>query len=135
MNSCSSVKITRGYTMEINQNKKYTCSDFTVDKNAVEKVKSELLGDNEFEELSLFFKSISDKTRIKILYALSKSSLCVCEIAQLLDMSVSAISHQLRVLRQARLVRYDKKGKAVFYTLNDDHVNTVFENAIEHILE
>lgn len=121
--------------MQNKQKEKYSCSDFTIDKNTVESVKNQLLGDNEFQELSLFFKAISDKTRIKILYALSKSSLCVCEIAELLEMSVSAISHQLRVLRQARLVKFEKKGKTVYYSLNDNHVNTVFQNAIEHILE
>ena len=116
-------------------NNDYTCSSYVVDENTVDKVKSELLTDNQFQELSLFFKAVSDQTRIKILYALSKSSLCVCEIATLLDFSVSAISHQLRVLRQARLVRYEKKGKTVYYSLNDEHVNTVFANAIEHIME
>lgn len=123
------------YKVKNKQNEKYSCSGFTIDINVVKGVKNQLLSDGEFQELSLFFKAISDKTRIKILYSLSKSNLCVCEIAELLEMSVSAISHQLRVLRQARLVRFEKKGKTVYYSLNDNHVNTVFQNAIEHILE
>ena len=90
---------------------KYTCSSYTVDKSTVDHVKTEMLSEEQFQLLSLFFKAVSDQTRIKILYALSKSSLCVCEIAELLDMTVSAISHQLRVLRQARLVKYEKRVK------------------------
>ena len=94
-----------------------------------------MLSDGEFSKLSLFFKAISDETRIKILYSLSQHELCVCDIAALLNMTVSAISHQLRILKQAELVRFDKRGKVVYYSLSDHHVNIVFSNALEHILE
>lgn len=98
-------------------------------------VKSGMLEKEQFEKLSMFFKAICDETRIKILYSLSRSKMCVCDLAALLDMSVSAISHQLRVLRQAELVKSEKQGKVVYYMLSDDHVNTVFSNALEHIME
>lgn len=113
----------------------YACSEFTVDKDVVERVSAEMLEEESYQQLSLFFKAIADQTRIKILHALSKSTLCVCEIATLLNMTVSAISHQLRLLKQARLVRYEKRGRVVYYSLNDDHVNLVFNNAMEHIME
>ena len=98
-------------------------------------MKSGMLENEQFEKLSMFFKAISDETRIKILYSLSRSKMCVCDLAALLDMTVSAISHQLRVLKQAELVKSEKQGKVVYYTLSDDHVNTVFSNALEHIME
>ena len=91
--------------------------------------------ERKFEKLSMFFKAISDETRIKILYSLSRSKMCVCDLAALLGMTASAISHQLRVLRQAELVRSEKQGKVVYYMLSDNHVNTVFSNALEHIME
>ena len=94
-----------------------------------------MLEKEQFEKLSVFFKAISDETRIKILYSLSISKMCVCDLAALLGMTVSAISHQLRVLRAAELVKTEKQGKVVYYMLSDEHVNTVFGNAIEHIME
>lgn len=111
------------------------CQQNIIHEDAVNAVRDRMLETQQFEKLSLFFKAISDETRIKILYSLSHSKLCVCDIAALLGMSVSAISHQLRVLKQAQLVRYEKRGKTVYYMLSDDHVNTVFANALEHIME
>ena len=111
------------------------CSCNMIHEDVVKYVRSKMLPQVQFEKLSMFFKAISDETRIKLLYSLSRSKMCVCDLAALLGMTVSAISHQLRVLRQAGLVRSEKQGKVVYYMLSDDHVNTVFNNAIEHIME
>lgn len=111
------------------------CQSNIIHDEVVNQVREQMLKQEEFEKLSLFFKAISDETRIKILFSLSKSKMCVCDIAALLNMTVSAISHQLRVLKQAELVKPEKQGKIVYYSLNDEHVNTVFNNALEHILE
>ena len=86
-------------------------------------------------ELSDFFKLMGDSTRIQLLWALEENEMCVGELASLLNMTKSAVSHQLKILRSAKLVRADKKGKNVFYSLNDHHVKTVLEMALEHILE
>ncbi|MEG1584512.1 MAG: metalloregulator ArsR/SmtB family transcription factor [Anaerovorax sp.] len=95
--------------------------------------KEHMPGADELYELSELFKSLADQTRLKILFALSKEDLCVCDIAALLEMSQSAISHQLRVLRNVRLVKYTKKGKAAYYALDDHHVKNIFEQGLEHV--
>ena len=86
-------------------------------------------------DLAELFKLFADSTRIKILYVLFASELCVCDIAQLLNMSQSAISHQLRALKQAKLVRYRREGKQVFYSLADGHVRTILGQGMEHVSE
>ncbi len=85
--------------------------------------------------LSDLFKIFADSTRIRILYVLYETELCVCDIAELLGMQVSAISHQLRILKGARLVKYRRSGKTVYYSLADDHVHTVLAQGMEHIRE
>jgi len=121
--------------MQNTSKKDLLCRCNIIHEDIVSAVQSRMPEKQQFEKLSLFFKAISDETRIKILYSLSESRMCVCDLAALLDMSVSAISHQLRVLRQAELVRTEKQGKIVFYMLSDDHVNTIFNNAFQHIQE
>lgn len=86
-------------------------------------------------ELAELFKIFGDSSRIRILSLLQKERLCVSEISTLLNLSQSAISHQLRILRQARLVRYKKIGKEVFYELDDNHIEKIFEQGLEHIQE
>lgn len=86
-------------------------------------------------DLAELFRVFGDTTRIRILYALSKSELCVCAVADLLNMQHSAISHQLRVLKQAKLVDSRREGKTVYYSLSDDHVRTIIEQGMEHISE
>lgn len=88
-----------------------------------------------FESLSSFFKVLGDPTRMKIMWALDRQELCVCDIADLLDMTKSAVSHQLAVLRHTNLVKYRKEGKSVFYTLSDEHVRLLFEAGLDHINE
>ncbi len=86
-------------------------------------------------DLSELFKVFGDTTRIRILWALSEGELCVCDLAQLLEMGQSAISHQLRLLRQARLVRCRREGKSSVYSLDDDHVRGIFDLGLSHICE
>lgn len=86
-------------------------------------------------ELADFFKILGDSTRINILFAIDGEPMCVCDIAELLGMTKSAVSHQLKVLRQSSLITYRKSGKNVFYTLADDHVRDIIEKALEHIQE
>ena len=81
------------------------------------------------------FKVLGDQTRVKILFTLIKDEMCVCDIAELLEMSQSAISHQLRVLKQARLVKYRREGKTVYYSVSDEHVAVILNTGIEHISE
>lgn len=86
-------------------------------------------------ELADLYKVFGDSTRIKIMYSLFEKELCVCDIAELLGMSMSAISHQLRVLKQTKLVKFRKEGRSVLYSLADDHVKTILGQGLEHILE
>ncbi len=86
-------------------------------------------------DLAELYKIFGDSTRIRILYELFEKEMCVNDIAEELNMTMSAISHQLRILKQARLVKYRKEGKAVFYALADDHVKSIIEMGMEHISE
>ena len=86
-------------------------------------------------DLAELFKVFGDSTRIKILYVLFESEMCVCDIAQLLGISQSAVSHHLRVLKQSKLVKFRKDGKSVIYSLTDDHVRTIIDQGLEHICE
>ncbi len=86
-------------------------------------------------DLAELYKVFGDSTRIKILYALFEAELCVCDIASVLAMSQSAISHQLRVLKQAKLVKFRREGKTIFYSLSDDHVRTIIGMGMEHLCE
>lgn len=89
----------------------------------------------ELKELADFFKVFGDTTRIKILYVLFQSEMCVCDLAQTLDMTQSAISHQLRTLKQMKLVTNRREGKTVFYSLADSHIKTILNQGMEHISE
>ena len=83
----------------------------------------------------MLFKVFGDTTRIRILYVLFESEMCVCDIAEILNMTQSAISHQLRALKQARLVRNRRAGKQIYYSLADDHVRTIIGQGMDHITE
>ncbi len=101
----------------------------------IEKIQESMPQEEILYDLAELYKVFGDSTRIKILYALFETELCVCDIASLLGMSVSAISHQLRVLKQACLVKYRREGKTIFYSLADDHVRSIIGQGIEHIEE
>lgn len=102
---------------------------------AIERVKTTLPEEDTMLDVSELFKVLGDSTRCRILFVLLVSEMCVCDLSQLLSMSVSAVSHQLRILRQARLVRYRRQGKTVFYSLADEHVRTLLSQGIEHVQE
>lgn len=104
-------------------------------QETINQVREVMPSEKDLSRLADVFKVFSDKTRVSILTALSEAELCVCDIAALLDMSVSAISHQLRVLKQSGLVKSRKDGKSVFYSLDDDHVKTILMNGFEHSQE
>ena len=109
------------------------CDCQAINEKLAERVKSEMEDDGCFSLLSGFFKIISDDTRIKIMYALSKSELCVNDLAVILDMTKSAISHQLRLLKGSGQVKSRKEGKFVYYSLDDEHVFEIIENALIHV--
>ncbi len=117
------------------KNEEDVCQIREIHKNKISKVKKQMMDDDIVTELSYVFKTLGDKTRIKILYALSKSELCVCDISAVLGMSMSAVSHQLRVLRSMRLVRYRKKGKEVYYSLDDEHIIQLITVSYRHVME
>ena len=106
------------------------CEYLNVHEDAVAQVLAALLYD-----LSELFRVFGDSTRIKILYVLFESELCVCDIARLLNLTQSAVSHQLRILKASNLVRFRREGKTVFYSLDDDHVRSVLALGMEHVLE
>lgn len=112
-----------------------TCEFMHVHEDIVHQVEKVLPEEQELLDLSEFFKVFGDSTRIKILYVLSQSEMCVCDIATLLQMGQSAISHQLRILKQMRLVKFRRDGKTVFYSLSDDHIQTILAQGMEHINE
>ena len=112
-----------------------TCECEEVHSDLVEKRRAAMPEESELYELSDFFKVLGDSTRINILFAIDGEPMCVCDIARLLSMTKSAVSHQLKVLRQADLVTYRKSGKNVYYSLADDHVRDIIEKALEHIRE
>lgn len=112
-----------------------TCGFLHVHQDAVDRVRALLPGEETLTRLSDLFKVFGDSTRIRILYVLFEEEVCVCDIATLLGMTQSAVSHQLRILKQARLVSSRRVGKTVFYALSDDHVRTLLRNGTEHICE
>ena len=111
------------------------CEYMHIHEELVKKVGESMPLEDELFDLAELFKIFGDTTRIKILYVLFESEMCVCDIAQVLNMTVSAISHQLRILKQARLVKFRKEGKSAFYSLADDHIKKIIDNGIEHINE
>ena len=112
------------------------CCDFMhVHEHEVEKVMEVMPEPEQLQNLAEFFRVFGGSTRIRILYALSQSELCVCDIASLLGMGQSAISHQLRILKQMRLVKFRRDGKSVLYSLADSHIETILDQGMEHIGE
>lgn len=111
------------------------CEEEISNAEAVKRVKEKILKDEEIFDLAELFKVFGDSTRMKIINALMMEELCVCDIAEITNSTSSAISHQLRVLKQAKLVKYRKDGKSVFYSLDDEHVKEIFEKGCEHIEE
>ena len=111
------------------------CDFIHVHEEIVKRVTKAMPDEDQLMDLADFFKVFADSTRIKILYVLSQAEMCVCDIANLLQMGQSAISHQLWVLKQMRLVKYRRDGKTVFYSLADSHIETILAQGMEHIEE
>lgn len=111
------------------------CEVFDPDNKVVKLMEEKKLEDEVVYDLAELFKTMGNPTRIKILYALKERDLCVCDLSELLDMSSSAISHQLRILRNNKLVKYRKEGRSVYYSLDDDHVMCLFGQGLEHVVE
>jgi ArsR family transcriptional regulator len=119
----------------MNRNDIERCDFTVIHEEVVNAVKEKMPEEENLYDLAELFKVFGDSTRIKILWALEESDMCVCDIAVLLNMTQSAISHQLRVLKQARLVKFKKEGKVVYYSLDDDHVKQIFDQGLIHINE
>ncbi|MDF2892176.1 MAG: transcriptional regulator, ArsR family [Clostridia bacterium] len=121
--------------MSENRNYGDSCSCSVIHEDIVNKAREIMPQEETLYDLAELFKVFGDTTRIKIICALFESEMCVCDIAALLCMNQSAISHQLRVLKQARLVKYRKDGKIVYYSLDDDHIKQIFDLGLIHIKE
>ena len=111
------------------------CSEPHVHEDVVNRVKDEMLTQEEFNDLSVLFKMYADPTRLKILSLLFKEEMCVCDISTILDMTQSAVSHQLSVLRQNRIIKYRRSGKNIYYSLDDEHIQLIFDAGLAHIME
>ena len=111
------------------------CESHEVHKDLLKIVNEKLPSETELYDLAELYKVFGDSTRIKILYVLFESEMCVCDIAEVLGMSISAISHQLRVLKNSQLVSFRREGKTIIYFLTDDHVRTILDQGMEHINE
>ena len=111
------------------------CDCEVIHSDLVQRVRKSMPRDEDFYDLADLYKMFSDSTRVRILWALFCGEMCVCDIAVLLDMTKSAISHQLKSLRLSNLVKYEKRGKEVYYSLADSHVKDIFEKGFEHIRE
>lgn len=114
-------------------NQKMLCDCEVIHEDIVDKVKRNMLLTEELERLEKFFKIFGNDTRLNIISALDQHEMCVCDLAVLLKMTKSAISHQLRELRDSHLVKSRRDGKVIYYSLNDKHIKDVFEVGLEHI--
>lgn len=119
--------------MKNHNESKEICDVSATDEVTLKAIKESLYGEETINRLAQTFKALADPTRLRIIYVLSKTPLCVCDIANLLDMTQSAISHHLRLLRNLRLVKFRKEGKMAIYSLDDDHVLQLFKQGLDHV--
>ena len=117
------------------QREQSLCDCEVIHEDVVERVRNAMPDGKDFFDLANLYKMFADNTRVRILWALSCEEMCVCDLAVLLGMTKSAISHQLKSLRLMNLVKYYKQGKVVYYSLADDHIKDIFEKGFEHIRE
>ena len=111
------------------------CSCTIIHENILNKVRGEMTDDGHLFKIAELFKAMDDPTRLKIINAIMLSEMCVCDIAALLNMNQPAISHHLKVLRQAQLIKYRREGKIVYYSLDDEHVELLFRQGLAHVLD
>lgn len=109
------------------------CEILTIDEELVRMVGAQMPAEDVITRVADIFKVLSDPTRIRIVFALSKADLCVCDLASLVGLSVSAVSHQLRLLRNLGLVKYRKEGRLVYYSLKDEHTRRLLRDVLEHL--
>ncbi len=121
--------------MEVYREEDDRCDCATIHEDVVNRVRTEMPDEENLYDLADLFKIFGDSTRVKILCALSAAEMCVCDIAALLGMTKSCISHQLRVLKQARLVKNRRDGKIIYYSLADEHVRHIFREGLSHVTE
>jgi len=117
----------------VNRSEQNYCDCDVIHQDVVNRVRSSMPEGRAFYNLAELYKMFADNTRVRILWALSREEMCVCDLAALLGMTKSAISHQLKSLRIASLVKYQRQGKVVYYSLADDHVYDIFEKGFEHV--
>ncbi len=115
--------------------KEEVCEVTYIDRRKVSSVRKKMKSEDAMQGIAETFRVLGDPTRTKIIFALSQEELCVCDIAALLGATKSAVSHQLRILRNMRLVKYRKEGKMVFYSLDDEHINNLFNECLRHVEE
>jgi ArsR family transcriptional regulator len=113
----------------------FLCDCEVIHEDVVKRVRAVMPKDGDFYDLANLYKVFADKTRLRILWALSCTPMCVCDLAVLTGMTKSAISHQLKSLLLSNFVKYEKQGKMVIYSLSDNHIKDIFENGFEHIKE
>lgn len=113
----------------------YDCEILEIHPEKVERLRNEMMTQDSFNQMSELFKMFADASRLKILSLLFKEELCVCDIAELLEMTHSAVSHQLSVLRQNRIIKFRRSGKNVYYSLDDEHIQLIYNAGLHHILE
>ena len=126
---------TNNLNQETNVKDELVCENNVIHEGAVKTVLSTMPDEDVLYDVAELFKIFGDSTRIRILSALSVSELCVCDICAVLNMTKSAVSHQLRILRQAKLVKNKRNGKEIYYSLDDDHVSSIMDLALDHIKE
>lgn len=114
---------------------KFTCDCGVIHEDAVESVRSKMRSFDDYQSLASLYKMLGDCTRVRILHALEQREMCVCDLAVLLDVTKSAVSHQLKALRLSNLVKFRREGQIVFYSLADDHVKLILDMGFEHIEE
>ena len=117
------------------QSAQYVCGIRMIDKKMVSAAKRAMPDSSSLESISDTFKALGNRTRVKILNALDTGELCVCDLSAVLGMTISAVSHQLRILRDLRLVKYRRKGKIVYYSVDDEHISKLIKMAKEHVTE
>lgn len=119
----------------MNQNGVECCESVCVHDDLLQKVTAQMPKEEELYDLAELFKVFGDSTRIRILFVLFEAEVCVCDLAEALQMTQSAVSHQLKILKQAKLVKNRRAGKSIFYSLADDHVRAIIGQGLEHIEE
>lgn len=136
MNICSYFNILLERMLALDSEEKLdVCMDFMVHREILDSIDKDALSDDVVNELAEFFKVFGDATRLRILHALSMAEMCVCDLCELLGMNQSAVSHQLKVLRQSRLIKYRREGRNVYYSLDDEHIQQIFDVGLKHIME